>query len=209
MTAAHDPAAEPTAAGPRWDPLIRLTHWGIAAAVLMNGLINRGGSGWHIWIGYGVVALLALRLLWGFLGTEEARFTSFPLSIRAARAHVSDLLAGRHRHYPSHNPLGSFMVYALWAMLIVVTATGIGMAGSPLGTIPSTGSVSYLSQHEAREWDEENESGEKSELLEELHEMAANLLLLLAALHVAGVALESSLSGRNLIKPMIGGGRKE
>jgi len=208
MTAAHQPAAEPTAAEPRWDPLIRLTHWGIAAAVLINAMINKGGSGWHIWIGYGVVALLALRLLWGFLGTEEARFTSFPLSIRAARAHVSDMLAGRHRRYPSHNPLGSFMVYALWAMLIVVTASGIGMAGSPLSTIPSTGTVSYLSQHEAREWDE-NESGEKSEFLEELHEISANLLLLLAALHIAGVVLESSLSGRNLLRPMLGGRHKE
>lgn len=211
MTAAQDPAAEPAAAGPRWDPLIRMTHWGVAAAVLVNGLINEGGSTWHIWIGYGVAALLALRLIWGFIGTEEARFTSFPPSLHAARIHVSDMLAGRHRPYRSHNPLGSVMVYALWAMLLVVTATGIGMAGSPLSSVPFNSGASYLSRYEAEETEDDDgdKGGEENEFLEELHEISANLLLLLAALHITGVALESRLSGRNLLKPMIGVGRKE
>jgi len=211
MTAAHDQAEKASAAGPRWDPLIRMTHWGVAAAVLVNGLVNEGGSNWHIWIGYGVVALLALRLIWGFIGTEEARFASFPLSIHAARTHVSDMLAGRRRQYRSHNPLGSLMVYALWAMLLVVTATGIGMAGSPLRSIPFNGGVSYLSLHEAEETDDDDrdKGGEENEFLEELHEISANLLLLLAALHIAGVALESRLSGRNLLKPMISGKHQE
>jgi len=38
---------------------------------------------------------------------------------------------------------------------------------------------------------------------EEVHEVAANLLLFLAALHVAGVVLESRAMRRNLVKPMI------
>ena len=38
---------------------------------------------------------------------------------------------------------------------------------------------------------------------EEVHEVAANLLLFLAALHVAGVVLESRAMRRNLVKPML------
>lgn len=45
-----------------WDPLVRLTHWGIALAVLVNGVLLRDGDIAHIWIGYGALALLLLRL---------------------------------------------------------------------------------------------------------------------------------------------------
>ena len=38
---------------------------------------------------------------------------------------------------------------------------------------------------------------------EEIHEMAANLLLLLAVLHVAGVVFESRAMRRNLVAPML------
>jgi cytochrome b len=52
----------------------------------------------------------------------------------------------------------------------------------------------------------EEGTGEGGEMIEEIHEIAANLLLLLALLHVAGVAFESRRLGVNLVRPMIGGG---
>ena len=102
-----------------WDPLVRVTHWGVAAAVVANGLITEGGSLVHVWIGLAVAALLALRLIWGLVGPAEARFSAFPPSPRRAIAHVRDILAGRHVVHRSHNPLGALMVYALWATLAV------------------------------------------------------------------------------------------
>ncbi len=39
---------------------------------------------------------------------------------------------GRVGRQRSHNPLGALMVYALWATLIVIIASGVAMAGSPL-----------------------------------------------------------------------------
>ena len=57
---------ENTAPAPRrWDPIVKLTHWGIVAAIIGNALVTEEGSGWHIWVGYGLAALLGLRLLWG------------------------------------------------------------------------------------------------------------------------------------------------
>lgn len=192
--------------GARWDPLVRLTHWGIAAAVLLNGIVTEEGSSLHVWIGYSAFALLALRLVWGLIGTEEARFGAFPPSLSAARAHVEDLLAGRHREYRSHNPLGSLMVYALWGMLAIVAGTGIAMAGSPLKPRPVD------TEHAiATEYGEHDEHGDDEEegLLGEVHGAAANLLLALAAVHVAGVAFESRRARRNLVKAMVTGERAE
>ena len=187
-------------------------HWTIAAAVLLNGLVTEGGDTVHISIGYVMVAMLVLRLLWGVVGTEEARFSAFRPSLAAARAHIGDMFARRTRWHRSHNPLGTLMVYAFWATLTVVAATGITMAGSPFDTGPQSAAQSASAEHAAPaagETDdgEADDGDEEDEVLVEIHEIAANLLLILAALHVGGVALESWLSGRNLAREMVMGRR--
>lgn len=178
-----------------WDPLVRLTHWTIALAIVLNGVLIDGDALAHVWIGYAALGLLALRLLWGLIGPDNARFASFPISLSGASRHVASLKRGEHRQYPSHNPLGALMVYALWGMLLLVSVTGVMLDGEPFPEHESG-----YSQH-----DEHDDDDEGAEVIEDLHEVSANLLLLLAALHVSGVVLESRLSGRNLVRPMIFG----
>ena len=72
----------------RWDPIVKLTHWGVVTAVIANAIFTEEGSGWHIWVGYGLAALLGLRLLWGLIGPSEARFSAFPPSPNRALAHI-------------------------------------------------------------------------------------------------------------------------
>lgn len=100
-----------------WDPLVRLTHWTIALVIVLNGILIDGDALAHIWIGYTALGLLALRLLWGLIGPENARFSSFPISLSDASRHIAGLKRGEHKTYRSHNPLGALMVYALWTML--------------------------------------------------------------------------------------------
>lgn len=203
-------APHPAAHSPAWDPLVRITHWAVAAAVLANYLLNRAGGTWHIWIGWALLALLAMRFAWGFVGPREARFATFLPNPVAALRHMAALL-GKLRgkpvalpDYPSHNPAGAVMVYALWAMLALVTVTGLVMTGgaSPVRmaetqAIVESGDWSALAQA-----GEEGE-GKGDEWAEEVHEVAANLVVILALIHVAGVALESRALGRNLVRPML------
>ncbi|WP_062561374.1 cytochrome b/b6 domain-containing protein [Paracoccus aminovorans] len=191
-----------------WDPLIRISHWGIAAAVFVNGLIVKPGGTIHIWIGWAAMALLAARLVWGLVGPREARFAAFPPAPLSALRHLGQVLRGRACEYPSHNPAGAMMVYALWLGLIVVIATGLVMTG---GKTPITiaeeraavaaGDWSVLVKDDAAGDDRPQDT----KLVEEVHEIAANLLLFLAVLHVLGVAAESRALGRNLVRPMIRG----
>ena len=224
MAAAGRPAeSERAASEPVWDPLVRLTHWGIAAAVLRNGLIVEDGSLVHVWLGYGAFALLALRLLWGVIGTEEARFSAFPPSLSGALGHAADLLAGRRHEHRSHNPLGALMVYTLWATLLTVSVTGVLLESEPfpraaaeqvsVGVAEARADGGHatdtrVTQLADRDEDEHDEGEDGEEMLEEIHETAANLLLLLAALHVGGVLLESRLSGVNLARAMVTGVRR-
>lgn len=197
----------------RWDPLVRMTHWGIAAAVVANGVFSEEGSPVHLWIGYAAGALLAVRLLWGLVGTKQARFSSFPPSPRAAVRHIGDMAARRHVEHPSHNPLGALMVYALWITLAVVVASGVALDQGGAGrehaiAAPVTSVADAPLERHGEDEEAEHESGKEGsvgEMIEEVHEIAANLLFLLAALHVAGVAFETRRVGGGLVGAMITG----
>lgn len=194
-----------------WDPLVRITHWGIAFAVVANGLVNSSGGTAHIWIGWSVLALLITRMAWGVFGPAEARFSAFPPDPRAAMSHLVNLLRGNPKEHASHNPAGALMAYALWLLLGTVTLTGLVMTGgaSPIRLAEEKAAVA------AGDWSvlvkqgtEADEDSMLKDVSEEVHEVAANLLLILALLHVAGVVVESRALRRNLVRPMIGGSGK-
>ena len=54
---------------PVWDPLVRISHWLLVATVAFAWLTRHGWGAWHEWIGYGALAIIAIRFVWGFVGT--------------------------------------------------------------------------------------------------------------------------------------------
>jgi cytochrome b len=190
-----------------WDPVVRLTHWGIAVAVLFNTLVSEGGSLPHVSLGWLGMALLLLRVIWGVLGPVEARFSAFPPNPAAAIRHLGALAGGSPREHRSHNPAGAIMAYGLWATLAAVIVTGLVMTGgaTPMQVAKDKAAVA------SGDWSALIKEGDSSDeddtslrhTAEEIHEMAANLLLLLAVLHVAGVLVESRALRRNLLVPML------
>ncbi len=197
----------------RWDAVVRVTHWSIVAAILANAVVTDAGSSAHVWVGYALAAILALRLLWGLIGPAEARFSAFPPSPGAAIAHIREILAGDKRLHSSHNPLGALMVYAVWSCLLVIIVTGIAMAGLPGGaretrspTTPIAAAPAPYAEgrgSEERE-DDEGEEGDEGPF-GEIHEVAVNLLYALIALHLAGVVFETRRSGRQVVTAMLPG----
>jgi cytochrome b len=195
----------------RWDPLVKITHWGIAAVVLWNALVVGEGSAAHIYAGYVLAALLALRLLWGVIGTRAARFSAFPPSPSRALAHIRAIRAGAHETHVSHNPLGALMAYAIWACVTVIVASGIAMAGAPPTIEPGTSAAQLMygetGEHEGAGEAEGYEAEEGGEVFEEVHEVAVNLLYVLTLLHIGGVAFETARSGRRTVLAMLPGGK--
>lgn len=196
-----------------WDPVVKLTHWTIVLAILANALLTEEGSAAHVWVGYALAAILALRLLWGLIGPAEARFSAFPPNPARALRHVGEIRRGEKAEHASHNPLGALMVYAIWSCLGVIIATGIAMAGfPPQGESHEEGRPAVFA---SAEYDEERdgaaaagevrEGGEGHEEggMEELHEIAVNLLYLLIVLHIAGVVFETRRNGRQVVLAML------
>jgi cytochrome b len=164
-----------------WDPLVRLIHWSLVAAVLLNGFVADPEAKLHEYIGYAALALVSLRLVWGLVGTRNARFTAFPPNPLAALRHIGEALSHSGKIHLSHNPLGALMVYNIWATMLVICASGIMM-----------GTVLYFGV----EW------------VEELHEIAFDWLIVSVLLHVAGVAMDTWLSGVPLVGAMITGRKR-
>lgn len=174
-----------------WDPLVRLFHWSLVLAFLAAFV---SGDEWpylHVPAGYLIGGLIAFRLLWGVVGPRHARFSDFVRSPTAVRAYLGDLVALRASRYVGHNPAGGIMVLALLASLAVTTASGLALYGSAEFAGPLANLVSH-----APFW---------AGLLEGLHEIAANLTVLLVVLHVTGVLVSSVLHRENLVRAMISG----
>lgn len=157
---------------PVWDPFVRFFHWTLGLAFALAWASAEEWSWLHDLVGYTIMILVILRLAWGLVGTRHARFTSFLHSPAQVLAYLRGLALGRPRHYTGHNPAGGWMVVALLAMLLVTGLTGILLEDGGDG------------------------------MLEELHEGAASLTLLLVGVHVAGVLISSLLHGENLVRAM-------
>lgn len=180
--------------------------------VLANFALTKEGGSVHVALGWAGLGLLGLRMIWGFVGPCEARFSSFVPNPLAALRHLGGLMRGQAPHYPSHNPAGAMMACALWACLGVITISGIAMTGqgpfaqAELEAAVAAGDWSVLVQDAGE--DAGAKESARGEALEEVHEMAANLIVVLAFLHVAGVAVESRVMRRNLVSAMLHGRRR-
>lgn len=178
-----------------WDPLVRLFHWSLVAAFATAFIVEDDLLGVHVWAGYLVLALIAVRVAWGFVGSPHARFTDFVRGPRQVLGYLRESLRLAAPRHLGHNPLGGAMVVAL---LLLVGFTGLSgmalygaqelsgpLAGLMSGTPPAVG-----------------------EALEETHEVLANLTLVFIVAHVAGVLFSSFAHRENLILAMFTGRKR-
>jgi len=164
-----------------WDPLVRIFHWSLVASFAVAWVSGDVWDNLHIWAGYAAAGLIAFRLLWGLLGPRYARFSQFVRTPGTVAAYVKDLLIGRERRYLGHNPAGGAMI-----LLLIVS----------LAALCLTGWMLTLDMFWGADW------------VEEIHEVLANLLLVLVGLHIAGVVLASLKHHENLARAMITGRKR-
>jgi len=188
-----------------WDPLVRIFHWSLVlffAAAYISGEIETETL--HAYAGYIIGGLIGFRLIWGFIGGRYARFSNFIYRPSEIIAYLKSLLTRHPKHYIGHNPAGGAMVIIMLIMLSLVTWSGL-LAYADEGKGPLAG-VSPVTISQAYADDDHGHGGrEGDEFWEEIHEGAANFMLLLIFAHLAGVAVSSLLHGENLPRAMITG----
>jgi cytochrome b len=111
-----------------WDLFVRLFHWLVVGAIivaLVTSLIVP--PTWitvHVISGTTAAALVAARIVWGFLGPPYARFESFVRHPREILPHLSSVKRGTGTHHLGHNPAGGYMILALLAAVTLITLSG-------------------------------------------------------------------------------------
>lgn len=177
-----------------WDPVIRYGHWILVVAFFAAYFTEDDFLGLHVWAGYVIGAVVVFRLIWGFIGTRHARFTDFVRPPGEAMRYLTDLAARKSRRFIGHSPAGGAMVVALLLFLTVTVFSGIVVYGMEEGAGPLAG---WAVQHAGSE-----------DVWEEIHEIFANLTLLLVGLHVAGVLYASYAHRENLVRAMFSGRKR-
>ena len=163
---------------PVWDRFVRIFHWSLVACVLLNFWVVDDGETLHQVLGYTASALVLARVLWGFIGSPHARFTSFGPTPARLRAHLQALRKGHPDPHVGHNPLGALMMLGLMALVLSLGLTG------------------FLQTTDAF-WGED--------WLQDLHEALAQGLMGMAGLHAAAALLMGRLERTRLIRAMITG----
>jgi cytochrome b len=173
-----------------WDVAIRLFHWLVVALVAtayatwrLNWMV------WHGWIGDLLLALLLFRLLWGFFGSETARFSHFLTSPRIAVEHLKYALLREPDRQVGHNPAGGWMVLFLLSLLLAETLTGIYVANDIADVGPLTGIAPAAVEN----------------AIDASHEILWNVLVAAIVLHVLAIFGYAAIKGQNLLLPIITG----
>jgi cytochrome b len=162
-----------------WDRFVRFFHWSVVAVFSLNCFVTEDDL--HDYLGYFLLALLVARVVWGFRGSQHARFASFFPTLSGIKRHMKQIKRKSVDPTEGHNPLGGLMILLLLSLLF-----SVGITGWMIG----------LDQFWGVEW------------VETVHELLSNIVLAAVLFHVSAVLVMSKLTGINLIKTMITGERK-
>lgn len=174
-------ALAPTPKVKVWDSVVRLFHWTLAIGCVANLTVLRDSDSLHRIIGYVIATALAARLLWGAIGSRHARFADFVPGPRRLAGYLTALAQGREPRYLGHNPAGAVMMLALMALAGACALTGWMMGLDAF-------------------WGDQR--------IERAHEAAANLILVMAIIHILAALVESWRHRENLVAAMLTGWKR-
>ena len=177
-----------------WDLPTRIFHWLLATAFLVEWLTQDDARylDFHVFCGYLIGALIAFRVIWGFIGTRWARFASFAFGPFAAVRYLRDLLRRRQAHFVGHNPAGSWSIFILLTLGALSVLSGVAALGGEKQQGPLQGMLTF---------------GQGAGL-REVPTVLAWTMLAIVALHILGVVVSSFSDRENLPVAMIRGRKR-
>jgi cytochrome b len=171
----------PASGYPVWDLVVRAVHWYLLVAVsVMWWSGEQGRMEIHQWMGLSILCVVAVRVAWGFIGSQPARFSAFLAPPPAVWRYLR-----RGGQHAGHNPLGGWSVLAMLLLLTGQSVSGLFSRDDLL----FEGPFSY--------W-----AGEISGALTEWHLLNWQLLQALIATHLLAVAWYQWRKRQPLIQAM-------
>ncbi|MFC4348645.1 cytochrome b/b6 domain-containing protein [Kordiimonas lipolytica] len=177
-----------------WDIAIRLFHWTLVVAFVMaaySAFQDKFGiyADMHTYAGVTILILMVWRILWGLVGSESARFSSF---VRGPKAIMGYLRHGDTAKCAGHNPLGALSVVAMLLLLLAQAVMGLFATDDMFFSGPLNG-----------------EAGSWAGTLTRLHKQLGLVLIGLATFHVLVVLYYTLIKKAGILRAMITGTKAE
>lgn len=153
---------------------------------------NVGNFDIHILAGKGIAILLVARILWGVLGSSNARFASLLFKPRDYVNYIKTLSQRKPGHSVGHSPIGSLAVIAILVVILIQVSTGL--VASDIDGIYE-GPFAYYVDYDFSRW------------ATDIHYTNENIVIGIIILHIAANLFYYFYKKDNLIKPMITGKR--
>ena len=174
-----------------WDLPIRFFHWAIVVLVAVSYVsINVNAMRVHLLSGYAVLALLLFRLVWGFVGSDTARFAKFLGSPLAGLRHLARFGGREADNQVGHNEAGGWMVLVILLLLAAEVLTGLAANDDGATEGPLLKYVGKAASDRLTAW----------------HDGPLKIALLAAiGLHVLAIVAYAAIKRQNLLRPMLTG----
>ena len=144
---------------------------------------------YHEWSGVAILVLIVFRLVWGFIGGRQSRFSAFVRGPKAVLRYASALLSRQSKPYIGHNPLGGWSILAMLTSLSIQAGTGL-FANDDILT---EGPLYHLVSKETSDW------------LTAVHHLNQNIIAFLVGIHLVAIIFHLVVKRENLIRPMFTG----
>ena len=173
-----------------WDPWVRLVHWAIVLLLPFSWWTAKTDRWeWHFYSGFTILTLVLFRIVWGFIGSDTARFSRFLKSPLEGFRHLRHFQRRSSAAEIAHNAAGGWMVLVL--LLVLLTQATSGLFADDL----------IFTRGPLARW-----AGEAiSDRATSIHLRVAWVIVGLAALHILAVLAYRVFRGQNLVGPMITG----
>ncbi|EHI49571.1 cytochrome b [SAR116 cluster alpha proteobacterium HIMB100] len=108
-----------------WDLPLRVFHWALVICVVVSVVSAKlGATAVHERSGLAVMGLILFRVIWGGIGSQTARFTTFVKSPAAVLAYARHLVIGQTDNQSGHSALGGYATLLLLMVCLVMAVTG-------------------------------------------------------------------------------------
>ena len=172
-----------------WDLPLRLFHWSLMICVI--GAVASGkmdNMDLHERFGLAIIGLIIFRIIWGFMGSQTARFSHF---VKGPKAFFAGLKALKDKQADSragHSAVGGYATLALLAITLMMALTGSF----------STDDILYDGPfyHLMPQWAKQAGT---------LHHFGEKLIFLIVILHLSALAYYYFAVKKNLIPAMVTG----
>lgn len=154
-----------------WTTPTRIFHWllavGFTVAFILGDYDNL--SNLHFAFGAFVGVLLFFRILFGLFGPKYSAFKDFPIGLKSQREFIKSFFS-KKKIYAGHNPAASVIMLSIFFVGIICSMSGYFLYASEYNVL---------------------NIGINEDSLEELHEITANLFLILVVIHLLGILVET------------------